>query len=262
MSGSSPSAAGSIQPPPSCVERAVRRLGQDREGHDPGERVDRLRCRRSSTRRAAPRSDAGRAARAAVAERARRRRRRRRPAEARDRRLAPSTADGADRTRWWPSGSVTRIGGRMIGMPPAAAPRPSGHHVDDGRQLRRREERQRCGRRGRAPVPSPERAGRPSPCVVRPAARAAPATPPPAGSFGSTFNRSRSREVDDAVGGRRHRLDEGRAVGPAVRASMLAPSLQRRAARTARLTAGRCMLASRRKAADVAPVGTLLACRG
>ena len=44
--------------------------------------------------------------------------------------------------------------------------------------------------------------------------------------------------------------------GPAVRASRLAPSCSP-CARTARLTAWRCMLASRRNAAAVAPVGTL-----
>ena len=93
-------------------------------------------------------------------------------------------------------------------------------------------------------------------CVVRPCSPSGPSGTPPAGSFGSTFNRSRSRRstMPSGVGG----IVSTRAAppGPAVRASMLEPSWSP-CARTARLTAGRCMLASRRKAAAVAPVGTL-----
>ncbi len=261
VSGSSPSADGSIQPPPSASRARYVGLRQDREGHDPGERVDGLRRDDHRRRRAAPRSDAGRAARAAAGRVPRRRRRRTATGggapvdgsrhrgrhgrvELRRRRLIGDRdrrPDDRDATAAAPSAvrsTTLMTAGSSAGGKNGSVPvhRPV-RHLPGLRHEAADGGRASCGR----------------------AARAAPARRRRLGIVaGRRDSRSRSRERRrsrraSAASARRAAAPSG----PAVRAITLAPSCAARARRTARLTAGRCALASRRNAADVAPVGTL-----
>ena len=127
---------------------------------------------------------------------------------------------------------------------------------------RRREERRlpagEAGDRSRLPG----RAGRPSAAVVvGRGARAAPATRRRRGRSGrrcsllAVAQRRRRRRAVGGVGSTRPRRRSG---GEREHAGAVVAA---RRARTARLTAWRCPLASRRYAADAAPVGTLLSPR-